>query len=98
MPIESPDYDDQKTAGVVNVLHQVFGAEWGSIEYWQWKHFKRPGFSNSNVKIVVADGQVVACFHMAIQTLRLAPGIELPCSWEGDFAILKEHRGKGLLE
>ena len=42
------------------------------------------------------EGTPVACFHISVRSLHLLPGLDVPCSIEGDFAIRSELRGVGL--
>jgi hypothetical protein len=90
------DYAADLEPHILNILHASFGAKWGDAEYWRWKHATRPGFSPSDVVVCAAADKPIACFHLAVRTMRLAPGLDVCCSIEGDFAIEPEARGTGI--
>jgi hypothetical protein len=89
-------YSPDLRAGVLDVLHEGFGQKWGDEAFWMWKHASRPNFSPSNIAVFTAQGYPVGCFHLTVRSIRLAPGLEVRCSVEGDFAIRKHIRGSGL--
>ena len=92
------DYAADLEPHILKILHASFGAKWGDAEYWRWKHSSRPGFSPSDVVVCAAADKPIACFHLAIRTIRLAPGLDIRCSVEGDFAIERDARGTGIPE
>jgi hypothetical protein len=94
--LEIRDYSPDLRAGVLEVLHEGFGQKWGDDAFWQWKHSSRPGFSPSNVAVFTSQGDPVGCFHLVVRSIHLAPGLDVRCSVEGDFAIRKHIRGSGL--
>jgi hypothetical protein len=95
-PLEICDYAAQLQPDIVSILRESFGNEWGDADFWRWKHLSRPGFEPRDVAVFTAEGKPVACFHVSVRMLRLWPGLEVPCSIEGDFAIRSELRGAGL--
>jgi hypothetical protein len=82
--------------GVLRVLHAGFGQNWGDSAFWRWKHSSRPGFSPLDVAVVTQSDKPVACFHLAVRSMRMGPGLTLRCSVEGDFAVEPGVRGRGL--
>ena len=88
------NYQKGNEEEIVKVLSQVFGTSWNNIEYWRWKHCNRPGFNEREIVTARVDGKLVGCFHGAVLPLKLEPGIVVPMSFDGDFAILPEHRGR----
>ncbi len=96
--IKSCDYAPGLEASIVEVLQACFSSNWGTVDYWLWKHAHRPGFDRRQIRIFLEDGRPAACFHSGIFPIRLAPGLDVPCSLEGDYAVLPQLRGCGLLE
>jgi hypothetical protein len=99
--VQSPDlvfesYRAELEPGILRVLHTGFGEKWGDGAYWRWKYPSRPGFSPLDVTLVTQADEPVACFHLAVRSLRMGPGLSIPCSVEGDFAIQPRARGQGL--
>jgi hypothetical protein len=90
------DYAADLEPHILNILHASFGAKWGDAEFWRWKHATRPGFSPSDVVVCAAADKPIACFHLAVRTMRLAPGLDICYSIEGDFAIQPDARGTGI--
>ena len=87
--------DEQQIVNVLRVCHaHSWGKEDGTL--WRWKHGERPGFSADDVLVATIDGSVVACFHSAVMPLQLEPGLAVPVSFDGDFAVLPECRGQDL--
>ncbi|HEY6923756.1 MAG TPA: hypothetical protein VI653_09825 [Steroidobacteraceae bacterium] len=82
--------------GIVRVLHTAFGDQWGDRAYWRWKNSSRPGFSPLDVTLVTQAEMPVACFHRALRSLQMGPGLSIACSVEGDFAIEPGARRRGL--
>lgn len=100
-PVQSPDlvfqsYRAEWEPGILRVLHTGFGQTWGDCAYWRWKHSLRPGFSPMDVTVVTQAEEPVACFHLALRSLQMGPGLSISCSVEGDFAIKPGARGRGL--
>jgi len=99
--VQSPElvfghYRTELEPGILRVLHTGFGEQWGDRAYWRWKNFSRPGFSPCDVTLVTQAEVPVACFHLALRTLQMGPGLSILCSVEGDFAIDPRARGQGL--
>jgi hypothetical protein len=92
------DYTADLEPHILKILHASFGSKWGDAEFWRWKHSTRPGFSPSDVVVCAAADKPIACFHLAVRTMRLAPGLDIRCSVEGDFAIEPDARGTGIPE
>jgi hypothetical protein len=90
------DYTAELEPHILKILQASFGAKWGDRDFWRWKHSSRPGFSPADVVICTAADKPIACFHLAVRSMRLAPGLEIRCSVEGDFAIQPEARGSGI--
>jgi hypothetical protein len=90
------DYATDLQPHIVKILQASFGAKWGDGAYWRWKHSSRPGFSPADVVVCTAADKPVACFHLAVRSMHLAPGLDICCSVEGDFAIEPDARGSGI--
>lgn len=90
------DYTADLQPHIIRILQASFGIKWGDGAYWRWKHSSRPGFSPSDIVVCIAADKPVACFHLAVRTMHLAPGLEIRCSVEGDFAIEPDSRGSGI--
>ncbi len=90
------DYTAELQPHILNILRASFGARWGDGEYWCWKHSSRPGFLPADVVVCTAADKPIACFHLAVRSIRLEPGLDIRCSVEGDFAINPEARGTGI--
>jgi hypothetical protein len=95
-PLEIRDYTVELEPDIVAILRASFGEKWGDGDFWRWKHSSRPGFVPADVAVFTDEGTPVACFHVSVRSLRLLPGLDVPCSIEGDFAIRSELRGVGL--
>lgn len=99
--VQSPElvfqhYRTEWEPGILRVLHTGFGEQWGDCAYWRWKNPSRPGFSPLDVTLVTQAEVPVACFHLALRSLQIGPGLSIRCSVEGDFAIEPRTRGRGL--
>jgi len=92
------DYEPGMEAAIVGILQDCFEGNWGSVDFWRWKHANRLGFDPRQIRIFFDAARPVACFHSGIFAIQLAHGLDLPCSLEGDYAVLPEFRGYGLLE
>lgn len=79
---------------ILHVLSTVFPHSWENIENWRWKHSNRPAFREQEVVTASVAGNMVACFHGATLPLTLEPGIVVPMSFDGDFAVLPDYRGQ----
>jgi hypothetical protein len=95
-PLEIRDYSVELEPDIVAILRTSFGEKWGDGDFWRWKHSGRPGFVPADVAVFTDEGTPVACFHVSVRSLHLLPGLDVPCSIEGDFAVLSELRGAGL--
>jgi hypothetical protein len=95
-PLEIRDYTVELEPDIVAILRASFGEKWGDGDFWRWKHSGRPEFVPADVAVFTDEGTPVACFHISVRSLHLLPGLEVPCSIEGDFAIRSELRGVGL--
>ena len=100
---EAPEYvsfEAGMQTDIVELLNSCFGEGWCSVEDWEWKHARRPGFDKADVGLFVAGDdctrRFVACFHMELVPFQLAPGLRVMTSMEGDFAVAPEFRGLGL--
>ena len=94
--VQASYYTVEAESAVLRLLHSAFGEAWGDSAFWRWKHRTRPGFSPCDVLIYTSGGTAIGCWHMASYPLHLAPGLELPCSLEGDYALDPEWRGVGI--
>jgi hypothetical protein len=94
--LEIQSYTVELEPDIVAILRASFGSTWGDGDFWRWKHSGRPGFVPADVAVFMDAGTPVACFHVSLRSLRLLPGLDVPCSIEGDFAIRPELRGAGL--
>lgn len=89
-------YSSDIEAGIVRVLNAAFPNGWGSEQLWRWKHRDRPGFVPIDVLAAREGGEVVGCFHSGIFPLVIDPGLAVPMSFDGDFAIERAFRGRGI--
>jgi hypothetical protein len=89
-------YTADAEADVLRILQSAFGPEWGDSSFWRWKHCSRPGFSPLDVRIYTSGGAAIGCWHMACHSVRLAPGLEVPASFAGDYALERNWRGAGI--
>lgn len=96
--IDMRDYAPGMEHEIVDVLQTCFDGKWGDLEQWRWKHTQRPGFDARHIKLFLDNGAVAACFHAGVFPLTLAKGLQARCSLEGDYAVLRQLRGRGLSE
>ena len=96
--LEIRDFAADFEAHIVRILQTSFGEKWGDRDYWRWKHVSRPGFVPADVVVFTDAGRPAACFHLSVRSLRLGPGLEISCSFEGDFAIEPRSRGAGIAQ
>jgi hypothetical protein len=94
--LQPRSYSADLEPDIVRLLRASFAGGWGNERFWRWKHATRPGFTSRDVLVYTEAGTPVACFHMAVRSLHLAPGLDLICSFAGDFAIRPDFRGIGL--
>lgn len=94
--LEFQYYRVEWESGILRVLHAGFGQTWGDGAYWRWKHSLRPSFSPMDVTVVTQAEEPVGCFHLALRSLQMGPGLSISCSVEGDFAVDPRARGRGL--
>jgi hypothetical protein len=92
--IELNDYRQGDEEEIVGILSSAFHNKWNDIEYWRWKHCRRPGFNSREVVTASIDGKIVGCFHGATLPFELEPGLVVPMSFDGDFAVLPEYQGR----
>ena len=92
-PLPVVPYAPAIEAGIVRVLNAAFPNGWGSEQFWRWKHRDRPGFVPGDVLAAHDQGTVVGCFHSGILPLVIDPGLAVPMSFDGDFAIERAFRG-----
>jgi hypothetical protein len=69
---------------------------WGSEALWRWKHSGRPGFEPEDVVTVRIDGEMAACFHVAVMPMQLEDGLVVSMGVGSEYAILPEHRKRGI--
>ena len=92
--VELRSYASRDEESLVPLLSTSLKPGWGNAEQWRWKHLQRPGFRPDEVVTAYVDGQLAACFHGATLPLKLEPGLVVQMSFDGDFAVLPELRGK----
>jgi hypothetical protein len=94
--IEFGDYRAGDEGLLVGVLNACQPGEWGDEASWAWKYRDRPGFIADDVVAARSGGKVVGCFHGAVLPLKLEEGLVVPMSFDGDYAVLPEHRGRDI--
>ena len=94
--LQTCSYSTDVEQHIVRLLRASFENQWGTESLWRWKHLTRPGFTPRDVLVYTDAGIPVACFHVAVRSVHLAPGLDLTCSIEGDYAIRPDFRGIGL--
>jgi len=92
--VQLNDYQQGDEEAILQVLSTVFPQTWDNIEEWRWKHCNRPAFKAQDIVTARVNDKMVACFHGATLPLKLEPGIVIPMSFDGDFAVLPENRGQ----
>jgi|HubBroStandDraft_1064217.scaffolds.fasta_scaffold00683_17 hypothetical protein len=93
---QTRSYSADLEQDIVRLLRASFEGGWGNEVFWRWKHATRPGFTPQDVCVYTEAGTPVACFHVAVRPLHLAPGLDLISSVGGDFAVRPDFRGIGL--
>lgn len=96
--LEIASYRSGDEERILPVLAHCHPRGWGQsdLEYWRWKHRTRPGFNPHEILQARSHGRLVGCFHGAVLPLRIAPGITVSASYDGDYAVLPEARGNDL--
>jgi hypothetical protein len=94
--IELREFRPSDEAEIVATLNACQRGAWGAAAHWRWKHRDRPGFVPEDVLVARAGGAVVGCFHGAVLPLKLEEGLVVPMSFDGDYAVLPEHRGRDI--
>jgi hypothetical protein len=92
------DYTPNSDQSYLDILQQSFGTEWGDLARWRNKHVQRPHFDPRDAKQFRAAGVPAACFHTALVSLVLEPGVSVPASLEGDYAVVSQFRRKKMVE
>lgn len=97
-PVEIRPYRDGDEDQIFRVLAECHPDSWAhlSVEHWRWKHLECPASEDEDVLVATVGDRIVGCFHGAVLPLRVAPGLEVPCSFDGDFAVLPAYRGRDL--
>lgn len=94
--VELRTYSPGDETRIVQILSASHRQGWDDVAVWRWKHLRRPGFVPEDVVTAFVDDEMVGCFHGAVLPIRLDPGLEVPMSFDGDFAVLADQRGKGI--
>jgi hypothetical protein len=83
---------------LLSILAQCHPHSWGQsdLEHWRWKHWRRPDFNPEDILTARSHDRLVGCFHGAVFSLRIAPGVTVSASYDGDYAVLPEARGNDL--
>jgi hypothetical protein len=66
-------------------------------ERWRWKHERHPGFDPRNVLVFTAGDRIVGCTHATPLPMRLQGRARVLVSFDGDYGVLPEMRGGGLI-
>jgi hypothetical protein len=66
-------------------------------EGWRWKHERHAGFDPRNVLVFTAGDRIVACTHATPLPMRLQGRARVLISVDGDYGVLPEMRGGGLI-
>lgn len=67
-------------------------------ERWRWKHERHPAFDPANIVVIAEGNRIIGCVHTAILPVRLQGHARVLASFDGEFAVLPEARGKGLIQ
>jgi hypothetical protein len=96
--LELTSYRSGDEERIFPILAQCHPRSWGGsdLEHWRWKHRDRPGFNPDDILAAWSDDHVVGCFHGAVFPLRIAPGVTVSTSYDGDYAVLPAARGNDL--
>jgi len=81
---------------IVALLDAVQRGDWGDEALWRWRHAARPGFRSDEVVLATVGDAVVGSFHGAVLPLKLEDGLVVPMSFDGDYAVLPEHRKRDI--
>ncbi|MEX2531217.1 MAG: GNAT family N-acetyltransferase [Gemmatimonadota bacterium] len=96
--LELATYRSGDEEQLFSILAQCHPHSWGqrSLEHWRWKHRRRPDFNPEDILTIRSHDRLVGCFHGAVFSLRIAPGVTVSASYDGDYAVLPEARGNDL--
>ena len=96
--LELVSYGSGDEERLLPVLAQCHPQSWGQcdLEHWRWKHRNRPGFNPEDILKAQSHERLLGCFHGAVFPLRIAPGVTVSTSYDGDYAVLPEARGNDL--
>ncbi len=91
-------YSPGDEVGICRVMAECHPGTWheDSIPEWRWKYAARPASLEEDVLVAEAGGEIVACFHSTMRVLKLEEGLQIPVSYNGDWAVVKAFRGKNL--
>ena len=64
---------------------------------WRWKHERHPGFDPRNVLVITVEDRVAGCAHTTPLPLRLQGRARVLASFDGEFGVLPEFRGGGVM-
>jgi len=81
---------------IAALLDTVQRGAWGDEALWRWRHAARPGFRSEEVVLAMVGDTVVGSFHGAVLPLKLEDGLVVPMSFDGDYAVLPEHRKRDI--
>jgi len=81
---------------IAALLDTVQRGAWGDEALWRWRHAARPGFRSEEVVLAMAGDEVVGSFHGAVLPLKLEDGLVVAMSFDGDYAVLPEHRKRDI--
>jgi hypothetical protein len=96
--LELTSYRSGDEERIFPILVQCHPRSWGGsdLEHWRWKHRDRPGFNPDDILAAWSDDHVVGCFHGAVFPLRIALGVTVSTSYDGDYAVVPAARGNDL--
>ncbi len=89
-------YRPELDAGVLHALQAAFPNGWGTAADWRWKQPGRPGFVPEDVWVAADGNEVVGCYSTTVLPVRLADGVTVPFSFDGDLAVPPASRGRGI--